>query len=104
MTKHEPLPGHDRGQTIQDTSNGGDSRYYPGVDIEAVERRAAEQGVDVPSGKPATRYRVMELEEPVGASCGMESRWVRVESTNGDLHGHPITEQRYAKYLSKVKQ
>ena len=75
--------------------------YYRGVDIRDLETRAAADGVEVPSGKPATLYKVYAAERAVGASEGEESRWVRVEDTNGDFHGHPISQRRYEEYMRR---
>ncbi|MFL5430447.1 MAG: hypothetical protein ACJ79M_12595 [Myxococcales bacterium] len=102
--KHKPLPRHDRAQTIEDTRGDADSRYFPGIDVAAVEREAASHGTVVPSGKEATMYKVFRFDAPIGASQGAETDCVRVESTNGDFHGFPIAHGRYIAYLRKAER
>lgn len=101
--KHAPLPDHDRDQTVVATADGNPARYFPDVDAETVEAMAVRSGKDVPSGKPATYYRVLMLDEAIGASDGQISRWVLVESTSGDYHGRPITERRFRQLLAKAE-
>ncbi|MFC1707007.1 hypothetical protein ACFL59_09345 [Planctomycetota bacterium] len=97
--KHFPLPNRSREEIIAATANREPSRYFPGIDIEGLEMMAAREGVEVPSGSPTTLYKVYEHESEIGASDGKVSRWVRVESSSGVVHGHPITSERYEGYL-----
>ncbi len=101
-SKHRSPGGWSRERTIAATSDGRDSRYFADVDVEAIERVAAQSGAPVPSPKPATTYKVCEFAEIVGASEGLPSRWLRVESTNGVFHGHPISRRVYSAWRRRI--
>lgn len=77
---------------IVESTKSGPAKYRPEIDIEALERQVWAEGRPVTSGKP---WKVMELQEEVGASGGKSSKWVRVEESAGTIHGHPITEAEF---------
>ncbi|MBQ6568541.1 MAG: hypothetical protein IJL80_15965 [Treponema sp.] len=37
----------------------------------------------------------------IGASNGKETRFMRIENSNGTIHGHPISEVEYKKLLGE---
>lgn len=89
--KHFPPKGV-AWQKIVKSTGGGPAKYFPGVDIENLERLVFKTGTPAVNGKP---WKVMEFQSIVGASDGQESRWIRVESSAGTLHGHPITHDEF---------
>ena len=97
--KHASAPGLTREQVIASTRNGRSARYFSATDIGATETTAARIGTCTRTKKPVTAFKVHEFEGAVGASDGEESRWVLVESTNGDFHGRPITKRVYLERL-----
>lgn len=42
-------------------------------------------------------WKVMELDDVIGASGGSETNYMRVEMSGGTIHGHPITKAEYLK-------
>jgi hypothetical protein len=74
---------------------GGPSQYYPGVDNEALERKAIAEG-EVTRGDPIqavlkgagfhTRY---DAGSDIGASNGTPVSTVRAEYSSRTIHGHP---------------
>jgi len=104
--KHKPIPGHSVQQTITDSLGDRPSRYFPGIDIRQVETEAASRGQVTPSGegRGATLYKVHRFGYAIGASCGIATDCIRVESTNGDFHGYPIAPSRYVEYHRRAKQ
>lgn len=97
--KNAPMPEIDRA-----TESGRPSLFYPGVDQFEIERNVLMEGMYVESGKPATKQKIMELDNHIGASDGQPSRWVMVEATSGDFHGRPITRALYERKLRRQKE
>lgn len=61
-------------------------------------------GLDLKTGKNVANgknWKVKEFENVIGASGGKETRYVRIENSNGTIHGHPITENEYRKLLGE---
>ncbi|ANY68036.1 hypothetical protein BBD42_17315 [Paenibacillus sp. BIHB 4019] len=82
---------------IRSTTKNGAAMYKPGIDIESLERYAWENGTPTTNGKT---WKVMKFSEVIGATLGKDTKYMRIESTNGDtIHGHPITEEEYKKLL-----
>ena len=73
--------------------------YKPTVvqDVEAFERYVWQNGIPTNHTDGRT-WKVMEFKDVIGASDGLESRWVRVEVRSNTLHGSPITEQKFREY------
>lgn len=83
-------------------SPGRASLFYPDADQQAIEGIVLRDGVYVESAKRATVYKIMEFQQPIGASEGEASRWVMVETTNGEYHGRPITRAHYLRRSRRV--
>jgi hypothetical protein len=68
--------------------------------FQKLERAVWEVGTAASNGRP---WKAAEFTCEIGASGGKFSRWVRVEQSAGEIHGHPITEQEFLK-LSKTRE
>jgi len=79
----------------------GRSLYYPTIQSREVEERVLHEGVYVRSRKPATIYKVKQFDQDVGASSGLPSRWVKIEITNGQYHGRPITQVEFDRLMKQ---
>jgi len=79
-----------------------DSLYYPGCSQREIEEMVLTSGNYVRSPKPKTVYKVNEFPADIGASNGQPSRWVKVESTNGEFHGRPIAEEEYRRFMTRI--
>jgi len=100
--KHICPPNLETHEVVTRTGGGQPALYLPATNVEEIEKEAAADGTFVSSGKPATFYKVHAFDHDIGASNGALSRWIRVESTNGGFHGHPIPESRYIRMLTKA--
>ncbi len=86
---------------IVKSTKKGPAKYANSIkDIEKFEREAWNTGTNVVTGK---NWRVKEFENIIGASGGKETRYIRIENSNGTIHGHPITENEYRKLLGVKK-
>lgn len=101
--KHLPPRSWTREDCVGASAEGGISRYFPGIDVQVLEQEAARHGTCIPSGKPATSYKLMAFPDMIGASDGLPSCWMRVESTNGDFHGHPISRRVFDRLMKKAE-
>ncbi|WP_139179534.1 pre-toxin TG domain-containing protein [Lihuaxuella thermophila] len=100
--KHVPPPNKSFKEIIEMTKNGKPAKYKPGIDIEKIEREAWEKGIEVNPGEgKGTRWKIIELDEVVGASDGQKTKYMRVEYSANTIHGHPITESEYKKLLKR---
>lgn len=81
---------------IVKTTRSGPAKYFPGTDVEALEREIWKNGKPVTNGKT---WKVQEFDQAIGASNGKASRWIRVEYSGNTIHGHPITQEEYRKLL-----
>lgn len=91
--KHYPPKNVDWKDVVKSTTNGP-AKYTPGMNVEALERKVWAEGVEVTNGK---NWKIMELDNVVGASGGKETKYIRVEESGGTIHGHPITEEEFRK-------
>ena len=81
---------------ITDSTKNGPAKYKPEIDIESTEKMVWEKGTSVTNGKT---WKVKEFDDVIGASDGVETKYMRVEMSGGTIHGHPITKSEYLKLL-----
>ncbi|MDE1464139.1 polymorphic toxin-type HINT domain-containing protein [Spartinivicinus poritis] len=93
--KHSAPKNRKWSDIVKDTKSGP-AKYKQGTDIESLEKDAWKTGTDVTNGKP---WKVKEYDQPIGASEGKESRWIRIEYSGETIHGHPISKKEYQKLL-----
>lgn len=93
--KHFPQKNLSWKQII-DNTKFSEAKYKPGINIEALERYAWEKGTPTTNNKP---WKVIELDEIIGAKNGLETKYMRVECSANTIHGHPITFEEYKRYL-----
>lgn len=62
------------------STKSGPAKYLHGTDVEALERSVWRNGLNVTNGKT---WKVMKFDKVVGASEGVETRYVRVEYSGG---------------------
>ena len=90
--KHFPDKSKPWKQIVQSTKNGP-AKYSPNIgDIETFERDAWATGTPTTNGK---NWRVKAYDRVIGATNGMETKYVRIECSANTIHGHPISEQEY---------
>jgi len=95
--KHVPQKGLTWKNIIESTLYG-DARYKPGINIEELEKFAWANGTPVTNGHT---WKVYKADKIIGANSGIETPYMRIEITSGNvIHGHPIT---YADYLDYLK-
>ena len=97
-------------QDNQSTPGGGDvtkvewaaykSKHKPkkGMPWKKVVR-STETGVA--KYKPEINFKVFKSDSIIGAKWGKETCFMRVECSANTIHGHPISEAEYLKYLRK---
>lgn len=73
------------------------AKYKPGINIEALERKAWSEGT-LTEGRP---WKVMKCDSIIGAKNGQETVYMRVEMTSNTIHGHPITFEEYKDLMGK---
>lgn len=83
------------GDVVKSTQSGP-AKYKYGVDIEKIERFVWREGNSVINGKS---WKVFECDNIVGASSGVETKFMRVEMSANTIHGHPILYSEYKKLL-----
>lgn len=94
--KHFPPKNMSWKEIIKSTKTGP-AKYSPDItDIEAFEREAWKSGTRVTNGKT---WKVKSYDHVIGAIGGKETKYVRIENSNGTIHGHPISELEYNKLL-----
>ncbi|WPQ60685.1 polymorphic toxin-type HINT domain-containing protein [Chitinophaga sancti] len=72
-------------------------------EVRTLEMTAISEGLEVPIGK-GVKYFIYDAGKVIGASEGKETQYLRVElASDGSVHGHPITDVDYRKYLKKIK-
>ena len=59
--------------------------------------RSVSQSRYVEAGGKNTKWKVYEFDENIGASNGKETRFMRVECSQGVIHGHPIDRSEFLK-------
>lgn len=47
-------------------------------------------------------YKVYDAGKIIGASEGIDTPYIRVECSQGVIHGHPITKKEYLKRLGAI--
>ena len=102
LKHHTPASHRSRTRSeIEALTRNADSRYYPESNPAAIEEQVVRGGLYVRCRKPNTIYKVHEFGDEIGASNGTSSRWVKVECTNGEYHGRPISADEYRKHMSQ---
>ncbi|MFS1512525.1 hypothetical protein VQL36_08825 [Chengkuizengella sp. SCS-71B] len=86
---------------IRKSTKNGPAKYIKGIDYESLERDVWDEGIKVTNGKT---WKVMEFDYVVGAKYGKHTKYVRVEWTEGTIHGHPITKDEFRKYTKQNKR
>jgi len=94
--KHFPSKNISWKDIVKSTKKGPAKYSKTIIDIEKFEREAWETGTNVVNGK---NWRVKEFDNIIGASGGKETRYIRIENSNGTIHGHPITGKEFKKLI-----
>ncbi len=84
------------------TKNGESAKYKPEIHIESIERTAWTKGTPVLSFGKNVYYKVYDAGKIIGASEGIDTSYIRVECSQGVIHGHPITKKEYLKRLGAI--
>lgn len=82
--------------------NGESVKYKPEIHIESIERTAWTKGTPVLSFGKNVHYKVYDAGKIIGASEGIDTPYIRVECSQGVIHGHPITKKEYLKRLGAI--
>jgi hypothetical protein len=100
--KHNPPRGLTPAQIVDGTRDGEPALYFRVSDRMPLEEIARAAGVYVACGSITGNKvcKVHEFPDLLGASEGLPSRWLFVESTSGRYHGRPIS---HRVYLEKLK-
>ena len=100
--KHVPSSSLEWKKIVKDTGGGKAAKYKHGINIEALEKQAWEHGIKVstPAGKNVV-YKIFQVDHIIGASDGKETNMMRVECSQGVIHGHPITPANFQKLLKR---
>lgn len=54
-------------------------------------------------GNKGSKYKVYDAKKVIGATQGADTQFLRLwVDSNGNYHGHPISQQEYNDYLKKV--
>jgi hypothetical protein len=107
--RFRPYPKHETPPSFRDRDHadidrltlGADSRYYREHPVEHIEKQVIQLGVYVQSHKAHKILKIHEFPEFVGASSGEASRWVKVEITNDEFHGRPITADEFRRHMAR---
>lgn len=62
-----------------------------------MEREVWKNGIEV-KGNKNTRIKIMDMKRIVGASQGVETRYIEVKYVNGEIHGRPINQQEFSNH------
>ncbi|ALH95484.1 hypothetical protein [Acinetobacter equi] len=86
-----------------ESTKRGPAKYLPGTNIQALERNIWAKGIEIatPRGKN-TKWKIQDLGEIIGASEGKETKYMRVECSQGVIHGHPISKAEFTKLMKRV--
>ncbi len=93
--KHKP-PRNMPWKKIVESTATGPAKYKPEINIKQLELHAWENGAFVSNGK---NYKVFKCKDIIGAKWGKETQYIRVECSSNKIHGHPISEQEYLRYI-----
>lgn len=74
----------------------GDALYKPEINIQELEFYAWQNGIPTTDGR---NRKVFKAQEVIGAKRGKETIFMRVECNTNTIHGHPILEDDYKRYL-----
>jgi hypothetical protein len=94
--KHRPPKNVSWKDIIKSTKHDA-AKYKPGIDIKQLELHAWEQGQKVTI--PGKNWKVFKCDKVIGANSGKETCFMRVECSVNVIHGHPILEKDYLRYL-----
>jgi RHS repeat-associated protein len=98
--KHVP-PKNASWKDIVSSTKTGAAKYIPGTSIETIERAVWATGTKVSTGGKNTTWKVAELPGVIGASEGKETSFIRIECSQGVIHGHPISQKEYLKLIKR---
>ena len=94
-SKHKPEYNKSCKEIVENTKGKNQpAKYHPDIDIEKVERDVWKNGIEV-EGNTNTRIKIMDMGRLVGASQGVETRYIEVKYVNGEIHGRPINQQEF---------
>lgn len=96
--KHKP-PQNVAWKDIVRSTTYGDAKYKPEINIKELELHAWKNGQPVTI--PGKNWKVFKCDEIIGANSGKETCYMRVECSANTIHGHPISESNYLRYLKK---
>ncbi len=96
--KHRP-PKNVGWKEIMKSTKHGAALYKPSIDIKQLELHAWQHGQKVTT--PGKNWKVFKCDRIIGANSGKETCYIRVECSANVVHGHPISESNYLRYLKK---
>ena len=99
--KHRPPKGMSWKEIMKTTKHDA-AKYKPGIDIRELELHAWKHGRKVTI--PGKNWKVMKCDRVIGANRGKETCYMRVECSANTVHGHPILESDYLRYLKNAKE
>ena len=94
--KHRP-PKRVSWKEIMKTTKHGPAKYKPEINIRDLELHAWGHGQKVTI--PGKNWKVLKYDKVIGANSGKETCYMRVECSANVIHGHPILEKDYLRYL-----
>ncbi len=97
-SKHKPKKGMPWKKVVRSTETGV-AKYKPEINIKDIELHAWYNGTPVTT--PGKNFKVFKSDSIIGAKWGKETCFMRVECSANTIHGHPISEAEYLKYLRK---
>ncbi len=93
--KHDPNPPQNKNLSENElkkkTSNGEPGIYNRQVDISYLEKNAWQNGEKTIRND----QKIYKSDVNVGYSEGKETKYLQIKRTGNEIHGHPITEERY---------
>jgi hypothetical protein len=102
--KHVPAPNLSWQKIIESTGHQGKAKYKPGVNIKALEMTAWSTGTKINAGAGKNSvWKVFKAPDIIGANDGKETEYMRVECSQGVIHGHPISKTTHDSYIKRPK-
>jgi RHS repeat-associated protein len=98
--KHVASSRHSWKDVVVSTKSGP-AKYMPGQNIQLLEREVWATGKQVSTAGKNSTWKIAEMPSTIGASEGSETSYMRVECTQGVIHGHPISKQEFNKLLRR---
>ncbi len=95
--RHVPPKNIPWKEIIKQTKTG-DAKYKPDINIEALERKCWGKGVLTADGKS---HKIFDCGEIIGAYKGEETPYVLIKWSANEIHGHPISYDRYKTLINK---